>query len=266
VQNATAGVELLHAIHGRSPARLGEDFCGTAAISRAWVARSARHRAVALDLDPVPLAFAADRAAAAAHPPPRLALVRGDARRTPLSRLGGPASLDCLFVGNFSIGEIHARPALVAYLKRCRRRLGPRGVFVCDTYGGPTAFSAGSLQRTLPGPPSIPGATVRYTWQQRLADPLTARVENALHFRVLRGRDVLHELTDAFVYRWRLWSIPELRDALAEAGFSHTDVYDQLPDAKDAQGRYHLKPLASGDDLGERDQGYVVCIAARTTA
>lgn len=261
VQNAPAAVELLLAIHGRSPKRLGEDFCGSAAVSRAWTARSTKHRAVALDLHAPTLAFAAARTPKP-HAP-RLALVHGNALSCPLSRLGGTAALDILFVGNFSIGEIHDRDDLVAYLKRCRRRLRTRGVFVCDTYGGPTAFAAGSMQRTLPGPASHPGTTIRYTWQQRQADPLTARVENALHFRLLHGREVVEDLPDAFVYRWRLWSIPELRDALADAGFAHTDVYDQLPDAQDAEGRYHLRPLTQGDDLNDRDEGYVVCIAGR---
>lgn len=274
VQNAPAAVELLLAIHAgggrqrrRTPTHLGEDFCGSAAVSRAWIARSPRHRAVALDLHAPTLAFAAARTPKA-HAP-RLALVHANALTCPLPRLrtpAPPAPLDILFVGNFSIAEIHARPALVAYLKRCRKRLGPQGVFICDTYGGPTAFAPGSMQRTLPGPASHPGTTIRYTWQQREADPLTARVENALHFRLLQGREVIEDLPDAFTYHWRLWSIPELRDAMAEAGFTHTDVYDQLPGAQDSKGRYHLHPLTSADNLADPDHGYVVCIAARTTA
>ena len=39
-----------------------------------------------------------------------------------------------------------------------------------------------------------------------------------MHFRVERDGCIIQEETDAFVYRWRLWSVPELRDAMREGG------------------------------------------------
>jgi hypothetical protein len=131
-------------------------------------------------------------------------------------------------------------------------------VFVCDTYGGESAFRVGGVERRHALPD---GAFVRYTWQQRAADPLTGMVENALHFRVIRAGAVALDLTDAFVYRWRLWSVPELRDALAEAGFGSTDVYDSLPDGVDQHGDLYVRPLTDPRELGD---SFIVCVAGRS--
>jgi hypothetical protein len=53
----------------------------------------------------------------------------------------------------------------------------------------------------------------------------------------------------AFSYDWRLWSIPELRDLLAEIGFSETEVYWEGTDRKtnEPNGVYR-KVLSAPDD------------------
>ena len=70
------------------------------------------------------------------------------------------------------------------------------------------------------------------------------------------------ELRDAFVYRWRLWSVPELRDAMMEAGFRSTEVYDRVPEAADGEGRVYLSPVR-GADL---EASFIVCVAGRRDA
>jgi SAM-dependent methyltransferase len=260
VQNPQAAVKLLLGIHGGGPRHLAEDFCGSGALSRAWLEMVARSTATALDLDPVPLQRLALLGRGAGQ---RLRIVHGDALATPLERVQpvDHPRPDVLFVGNFSIGEIHRRLDLVAYFKRCAVRLAAGGVMVCDTYGGPSAWRTGSVQRMV----SMDGTgrvRIRYTWEQRSADPLTARVVCALHFRVVVSGEVVQERTDAFVYRWRLWSVPELREAMLEAGLRSAEVYGSLPDAQDNHGNYLAVPLRDGDDLDD-DDGYIVCVAGR---
>lgn len=261
VQNPQAAVKLLLGIHGGEPHHLGEDFCGSGALSRAWLDMVPGSTATALDLDPAPL----ERLAAlGTWAGPRLRIVQGDALRAPLEQVQPPGSPrpDVLFVGNFSIGEIHQRADLVAYLKRCATRLAPGGVMVCDTYGGPSAWRTGSVQRVVPVDEKGRDR-IRYTWEQRSADPLNGRVVCALHFRVQTGGEVVQERTDAFVYRWRLWSVPELTDAMHEAGLRTPAVYGTLPDAQDSDGRYLAMPLRDGGDL-EDDDGFIVCVAGRS--
>jgi hypothetical protein len=248
VQNPVMTVRLLRAIHGQ-PRVLREDFCGTAAVSREWVRAVEGGGAIAVDLDERPLARARREKA--------VSVIRGDALRV-ASPCRTPA--DAIFVGNFSIGEIHERTKLVAYLRACRGRLARDGVFVCDIYGGVSAHKRGSLERTHPGPARMPDVSIRYAWEQREVNPLSGMVTNALHFRVLKGGQVVQQIGDAFVYHWRLWSIAELREAMSEAGFKSTAVYNQLPDAVDSEGRYYIQAVEDVEELGE---SYIVCVAGR---
>ena len=140
VQAPARLVPLLVAIHGGAPRVLGEDFCGTAAVSRAWLALVPESRARALDVDAAVLARAA--ASADANVRKRLELVRADVRGFADA---ARADLDVLFTGNFSVGELATRAELLAYLILARKRLAPGGVFVCDLYGGESAFRTGAI-------------------------------------------------------------------------------------------------------------------------
>jgi SAM-dependent methyltransferase len=231
VQSPRHAVQMLRAIHGGDPRVLAEDFCGTAGVSREWCAREGC-AAIATDIDAAVLERAAGNRG--------VRLVCADVREAPCES----GSVDVVFVGNFSIGEIHDRRELVRYLAMSRTRLRDGGVFVCDTYGGESAYRPGGVTRTHV---AADGSVVEYTWEQRRADPATAMVENALHFRVRRGGEMALDLPDAFVYRWRLWAVPELRDAMTEAGFAGTSVHQTL----DAEAS---APLASS---------FIVCVAGR---
>ncbi len=233
----------LRAMHGGDAHVLCEDFCGTAALSRAWCEMVRGGRAIGVDLsDEVLERGRRDK-------PESLTLRKGDATRS-------DDRGDIVFVGNFSIGEIHERPALVRYLARCRRRLHEGGIFVCDTYGGESALREGFVHRPHP---LGDGRIVRYTWEQREVDPLTNMVINAMHFRIERAGVIEEELTDAFVYHWRLWSVPELRDAMRQAGFDRVEVYEKLPDAVDDDGNAHVLPIHDVED----PEGFIVCVCGR---
>ncbi len=242
VQSPEKVVAFLRSIHGGDPRVLGEDFCGTAAVSRAWVRLVEGGRATAVDLD----ASVLERAAGV----PGVDLVRGDARSAT-----DPArhAADAIFVGNFSIGEIGERTDLVRYLARSRERLSPGGIFVCDTYGGPSAHRTGAVERSdwIEG-----GDRIRYVWEQRGVDLATGRVVNAMHFRIERDGEIVDSIEDAFVYRWRLWSVPELREAMSEAGFASTEVRQDLW----AVPRPGIEPIRATLDGAE---GFIACVVGR---
>lgn len=233
VQSAPDVVALLRRAHGGAARTLAEDFAGSAAVSRAWVARGGR--ATAIDLD----AGALERAARIEG----LTTVCADVtERTPAVS----SASDVVYVGNFSILYLKQRERLLAYLRLARERLASGGIFACDTYGGPAAFQLGAWRRERF---LEDGTRVVSTWEHRAADPATAQVENVLHFRVEREGELLESFADAFVYRWRLWSISELADALREVGFARHEVYANIHD-----------PLESPREL---DGDYSVCIVAR---
>lgn len=241
-QSPEQEAKFLRAVHGASPRALGEDFCGSGAVCRAWVDLDPSLRAVCVDKDDD--ALDALRARATPEQAARMSVVRADV-------LHATEHVDVLCALNFPVGYWHTRRELVAYLRHARTRLTPGGVFVCDIYGGANAFVCGESDEELRG-------GVRYTWEQREADPTTGRVVNAMHFTLPDGR----ELRDAFTYDWRLWSIPELRDAMDEAGFASTEVHDRLGDAVDADGNLHVRPVR-GDELDDTFVVYVVGRAPR---
>lgn len=222
----------LKAVHGGDALVLGEDFSGTAALARAWVKLDARHAAVAVDKDLAALVRARS---------PGIKIVRSDVLRA-------KDRCDIIAATNFPICYWHTRAELIAYLKHARSRLTRRGIFVADLYGGSDSFVTGSKVVRL----RKDGRAVHYTWEQRTADPITGRVLNAIHFRV-GGRT----LKDAFVYDWRLWSIPELSEAMREAGFGSVAVFDELGGAIDQRGRISTRPAM---ELGDP---YVVYVVAR---
>ena len=131
-------------------------------------------------------------------------------------------------------------------------------VFICDTYGGESAFLTGQVHRPHP---MGDGRVCRYTWEQRDADPTTGMVTDVIHFRIERAGVIEHELFDAFVYEWRLWSVPELRDAMLDAGFSSTQVYAKLADAWDEDGNAYVEPVTDGGE--ELDESFIVLVVGR---
>jgi len=253
-QNPPRDARLLRAIHqdGRSrrarqraDLTLGEDFCGTAALSRAWCDLLPRGRAIGVDNDRPTLARAREMAAGCAG----LRLVLSDVMRV-------RDKADVIAVLNFSICEMHERARLARYLRHARARLRPGGCLICDLYGGADAFETGLLdQRIKPPPAPHPGARdkVTYSWEQRRADPLTGRVIDAMHFEVTpprRSGRTPQVLLNAFVYDWRLWSVPELRDAMAEAGFARTRVYPRTAAATDADGNLYVRAVEDPAEVG----------------
>lgn len=242
VQSPEHLAPLLRAVHGGSPITLGEDFSGTAALSYEWIKRDGA-RAIAVDLDAQALGHHADH--------DRITKVVSDV-------MDVTDSCDVLFVGNFSIGYMHSRAELIAYLRHARSRMNPGGVFVCDTYGGDSAFVISEVHRPTPLPN---GYICRYSWEQRYADPTTGLVTDAIHFRIEKAGVIEHEFIDAFVYEWRLWSVPELRDAMIEAGFAQTQVYAKLADAWDDEGNAYVEPVVDAED--ELDDSFIVMVAGR---
>lgn len=260
VQRPAICAALLRELWGRPGAGvLREDFCGTAAVSREWVKFGAGFGAVGVDLDAEVLEAGCARSVLAGVEG-RVRLVRGDAT-VAFGDEDDEASTDVVYVGNFSIGEIHEREVLVRYLRASERRLRGGGVFVCDTYAGESAFRTGYAQRTHAVDAGVAdgyeGIRVHCIWEQREADLLNARVCNAIHFRVEQRGEVTHELFDAFVYRWRLWTVPELRDAMIEAGFASVGVEEEVS----ASGRVGESEEMRAEEKSRERR--VVCVVGR---
>jgi len=273
VQSPRHVVEMLRAIAGPRARRLREDFCGTAAVSRWWVKREGA-RALGVDCDEEALRKAEELGGKEAG---RLETcltaeeevggkAEGEAEGEAGGRIGSESRstwefrrsdlvegevagrADVVFVGNFSIGYFFDRRGLVRYLERSRGVLeSSGGVFVCDTYGGASAFALGSTTRKFFTPD---GTSVHYHWSHDVVDPLTGMVENSISFRVEVGGEIVEEIPRAFVYRWRLWSIAELREAMVEAGFVRTAVFADVVSESPDESAAKIEPVTDPTELG----------------
>jgi SAM-dependent methyltransferase len=229
-------------VYGRSPRSLREDFCGTAAFAAAWVGAHRENRAVGVDIDPEPLAWGRRHNGSKLRPEQaaRLALVQGDVRTAQTPRV------DVLVAFNFSFYLFKRRPELVAYFRRSRARLRDEGIFVIDAYGGPEAMERRTERRRVGG--------FTYVWDQHRFDPITHDATCYIHFEFRDGSAIRR----AWAYHWRLWTVAELRDALAEAGFSRTTVYWEGTEAETNAPNGIFRPRARA----EEDPAWVAYLVA----
>ncbi len=233
-------------LRGRSARLLREDFCGTAAVSCEWVRRRKSNRAFGVDLDAEVLDWGRHRnvAALTAEQRRRIELLEQDvlaARTRPL---------DIVAAMNFSYWLLGDRRALKRYFKRVRSALKDDGIFFLDAYGGYDSFRVVTEERRIEDPAGEP---FTYIWEQALYDPVTGRLVCHIHFDFADGS----RLERAFSYDWRLWTLPEIRELLAEAGFSRVQVYWQGWD-EDGDPDGIFLPVESG----EPDAGWIAYISA----
>jgi len=215
---------------GRLPATLREDFCASHAVCRAWVTRRRTNRAHGIDRDQRVLDWGRARQRATLTPEQRsrLTLTKGNV----LTARGVPA--DVTVAMNFSYCIFKTRELLLRYLKSVYRGLRPGGMFVCDAYGGSGSHLEQVEERDLDG--------FTYIWDQRVYNPITGEVLNHIHFRFPDRT----ELRKAFTYDWRLWTLPELQELLAEAGFRDPVVHWEGT-AKDGTGDGVFTPSRRGE-------------------
>jgi len=247
VQSPEAEVEFIDRVTrkalGRRAQTLREDFCGTAFISAEWVAKRKNNRAIGVDLDPKVLKWGAKRLRDRlnAEQRTRLTMVEGDVRTT----RSEPVEALCAF--NFSYFIFKERAELIGYFRAARESLVPGGVLLLDAYGGSDSFVEMEEERQLDG--------FVYVWDQHKYNPITGDVVNHIHFRFPDGS----EMKRAFTYRWRLWTLPELQDALAEAGFEEIAIHWEGTDEKSGGGDGVFRPSRKGEACA----GWIAYITAR---
>ncbi|MBI3178538.1 MAG: class I SAM-dependent methyltransferase [Deltaproteobacteria bacterium] len=219
VQDTRVDIGLIEQIfsfeRARPPLHLREDFCGTAKLCADWVRDHPQRRALGVDHDAAILARAGRRhLEGLGEACARVRLVCQDVRA------GAGGGLDVIVAFNFSYMVLKKRRELLEYFRAARHDLRPGGALFLDVYGGPDA------QRQTVEPTRMHGFT--YVWEQAPLDAVTHQGERHIHFRFSDGS----VMKRAFSYDWRLWTLPELRDALLDAGFVKNDVYWEGADAR----------------------------------
>ncbi|MEN9726005.1 MAG: hypothetical protein RL434_371 [Pseudomonadota bacterium] len=246
VQDADAELDFVERefrqLRGRNARYLREDFCGTASVASAWVGRHRQNRAVGVDLDPEVLAWGRSHHV---NTLPKSERSRVTLLNEDVLKAVTPPQ-DVILAMNFSYWIFKTRDALRDYFRATRAALGEDGLFLLDCFGGYDAFRVLKERRELKG--------FTYVWDQASYNPVTGDLRCHIHYE-FPDRSLLRK---AFTYDWRLWTLPEIREVLAEAGFARTVVYWQGWDDEADEGDGDYQPVESAD----ADAGWIAYLAA----
>ncbi len=249
-------------LRGRRASTLREDFCSTANTACEWVRRRPSNTAVGLDIDPEPLAWADEHNLSTLTPSQRRRITLLDQNVLTADKdARDRGGFDMILAMNFSYWCFHSRAMMLDYFTSVRKSLvqpsasrGSRspgtkspggGVFFLDHYGGPESLSITRERSEKEG--------FTYIWNQAEHNAINGHLRCTISFAFPDGT----RMRDAFTYDWRHWSLPELRDILADAGFSKTTVYWEGDDGEGG-GDGNFVPT----DSAQTCPAYITYIAA----
>jgi hypothetical protein len=247
VQNVAAEYKFVsktfRKLRGRRPRHAREDFCGTASMCCEWVGRSKKNTAIGVDIDPEVLAWGRQHNLSRLKPDARLriSLLQED-----VSRVKTAEPVEVVLAMNFSYQLFMTRKKLGDYFRHVREGLVSDGILFMDAFGGYDAYREIKEKRKFKG--------FKYTWEHASYNPIDGNMRCHIHFGFPDGS----KLKKAFTYDWRLWSLPELRELLDEAGFSKVTVYWEETDPKTGEGAGVYSPATVGD----ADPGWVCFLVA----
>ena len=220
---------------------LREDFCGTANTSCEWVRRRSTNHAIGVDLDPDVLEWGREH---------NLKKLGAAMRRVSLKNANvlsvKTEPVDALLAHNFSYWIFKERKLMRRYFRRVRSALASDGLFFLDCYGGSEAFAEMTEKTKNEG--------FTYIWDQASYNPINGDMVCHIHFKFRDGS----QLRRAFTYTWRLWTLPELREILEEAGFARSTVYWEGTEEDTGEGDGVFEPT----ERGEADQAWIVYVVA----
>lgn len=228
-------------LRGRTAHLFREDFCGTASACCQWVRQGPDFRAIGVDIDAGVLEWGRGNRLSRlpAEDQARIQLLESDVMTVETPPVDAIAAL------NFSYFIFDTREKLRTYFRRACESLKDDGILFLDMYGGPEAQEETKEKTKY--------KNFTYIWHQAEVHPVTNYVRCHIHFKFPDGS----RIKKAFSYEWRLWSAPEIRELLAEAGFAKATVYWEGED-EDGEGNGEFTP----DEKGVADLAWIAYVVA----
>ncbi len=219
---------------------LREDFCGTTNTSCEWIQRRETNTAISVDLDDEVLEWGRQNKVAklTSDQAKRITIMNDNV----LSVKTKP--VDIVLAMNFSYWILKSRELTIEYFVKIKNALVKDGIFFLDAYGGYEAFQE-MEEKTK-------HKNFTYIWDQHSYNPITGFAKNYIHFKFKDGSKMMK----AFIYEWRVWTMPELLEMLTEAGFKPTVYWEQADE--DGEGNGVFIPETEGD----ADAGWIAYIVA----
>jgi hypothetical protein len=134
---------------------------------------------------------------------------------------------------------------MIQYFRQVRTALKDDGVFFLDAFGGYEAYEEMKEKTKY--------ENFSYIWDQASYSPISGEMTCHIHFKFPDKS----KMKKAFTYTWRLWTLPEIKEMLLEAGFQNPVIYWEGTD-KDGDG----DGVFAADDKGEADAGWIAYISA----
>ncbi len=192
----------------KSGLTLREDFCAAGDISCEWVKLNKTYRSCGLDLDDEPMSYGRKNylSKLKKDQQERVALIQKDVLHPSLPKA------DIVAAVNFSYFIFKDRKVLLNYFSNVYSSLNAQSLFIVDVFGGTQCTDAIVDRTDL--------KKFVYYWEQKGFDPVSNEGQFAIHFKYKSKK-----YNDVFTYDWRLWTIPELKEIMKEAGFDEIHVY-----------------------------------------
>lgn len=234
--------EIYTQLRGKEGKLLREDFCGTGNTACEWVRRREDNCAYGVDLDTEVLDWGRENNVG--HLPTqaqaRIELLEDnvlDVKTEPM---------DIVLAMNFSYWLFMDRDTMRQYFESVRNSLVEDGIFFLDAFGG---YEAPKVLKE-----KTKHDDFTYVWHQAEFNPIDHKMTCYLHFKFPDGS----KLKKAFTYTWRLWSLPEIRELLEEAGFSKTTIHMQGYDEETGEGSGVFEPA----EVTSPEAGWICYIVA----
>ena len=220
------------ALKGRKALSVKEDFGGTGYLSVAWAKSDPERTAIVVDIDKPTLDWGQKNndESAGSDVTSRVKYIEADVRDITEPKV------DITNAFNFSYCIFETRDEMRKYFEIAREGLKDDGILVLDLFGGTEAMDV------LEEETELEDFDATYRWEHVSFNPIDNHMECAIHFDFDDGSS----MENAFTYAWRLWSIPEIRELLLEAGFKNARIYweeyidsDEDDDELEGTGEYY---------------------------
>jgi len=236
-------------IKGRKALSMKEDFGGTGFLCVEWAKSDPERTATCVDIDKPTLDWGQKHNVdtAGSDVASRVTFIESDVRSVIEPKV------DVTNAFNFSYCIFETRDEMRKYFETALQGLKDDGILVLDLFGGTEAMDV------LEEETELEDFDATYRWEHVSYNPINHHMECAIHFDFDDGS----EMENAFTYAWRLWTIPEIRELLLEAGFKNVHIYweeyidsDDDDDELEGTGKYYVT------DEVENQESWMIYIVA----
>ncbi len=241
VQDVVSDADIIREVYKKiyplkTPHILREDFCGTFSLCCEWVKKGTQYKSIGIDLSSETIEYGKKNHLSK--------LSKDEQKRVSIYQKNVKSKTkkaDIIVANNFSYFIFLTRKELCAYFKHCLSSLTDDGLLQMDIFGGPEAEEVLEEKTTITDNKI---KTFKYIWELADFNPITRKGNFYIHFQFPKAK----RISKAFHYYWRMWTIPEIRELLYEAGFTETYIFWEEDDEDgDGTGEFYLTEKEEND-------------------